>query len=1123
MRIRRLEIVGIGCLLCGLASAQERPGMVNPRGHKSATEAATLAAVESIGSAARFAPGPMEPIPDGFAKLTSRAARGADDAGGVRSIAGAVAGESGTIVYSNTTADPSIYRPGPAQRLADDIELATVAGCPMSRYTVVVFGNAQTPGAATFNVHTELWNGDPCLPGSSVIANTGRDFLNIANDQSAIELNAFFDQAPINIPQKVYLAVTFPAGAGASDAGWVIAGKSERGFNGNFWSEQDVNQGCDQFFFGCETYAGFFAEIACALPAPPNGACCNGTTCTQTTEANCVAGNWKGPFTTCNPNACLGGACCAGDGLATCTDSSKAECTEGLFLPGVQCASSPCADTYIDFLNDFDVLGFHRAQAGALRADDVRRAGAGPCELAGYSIVAIGNGVLGPPKFNASVDLAFNAAGIDPDNELDDVPAFVIPGTHADFTNVPADFCPQNLIVNVGPGIMLPSKFWVVFAATSSVAGPYLAGPAKFGRSLDAFSQFNTDAAPNQWQPGFWFGGFNQDGCPAPDCVGGANVGQPCADAADCPGGICPGCTPAGSFRITVYCRGDRPTGVCCDDRLGTCADGVIEPECAGRWRQGETCAENTLDPPCGAAACCSPILGSLACRDLLKVDCDAAGGEFAKGKFCDQMDPPCPSLGCFNATGPCFTAHNGKGCSDGFCCEKVCAEDDFCCGNNFQPNQGGNWDAECALRAVRLCQAPANDVFGGARPLTGPGPFDFDNTLATGQGPDPENCSAIEDIDGIADDLWFCWTSPCGSFVNVDTCNPPGTPAVDQTMVDTKVAVYRGCSTAPSDANLVDCDDDACGFQSQMRFVATAGESYLIRVGSFPATMDGGMDFPVRPRGRGKLSVSCITQHHAACDTGTGSCCTDTNEPGCDDVSCCDLVCACDSYCCNVEWDELCAAFGAEGSGCGALAVCGNLCGSTCPIATVSGGGVTFVDPPHGVVDARQPMDPISGTPRGIKTLVVEAPSGAQSSCFQLCETASAGGANGILSVMEAPIGGGMSNYTIMLTREITPLATTTITYRDDANSTFVGRFISHPGNVNADAVAGTDDIQSLIARLNGITPDLNAPWGAYSSDVDFSGATTSADLAAAVDALNGAGLLNPTNGTSRPPQTCP
>jgi formylglycine-generating enzyme required for sulfatase activity len=59
------------------------------------------------------------------------------------------------------------------------------------------------------------------------------------------------------------------------------------------------------------------------------GACCNGVTCTQTTEANCTTGLWQGAYTTCPP---VPGQCGCGvpdtdadsDGVADCIDNSPA-------------------------------------------------------------------------------------------------------------------------------------------------------------------------------------------------------------------------------------------------------------------------------------------------------------------------------------------------------------------------------------------------------------------------------------------------------------------------------------------------------------------------------------------------------------------------------------------------------------------------------------------------------------------------------------------------------------------------------------------------------------------------------------------------------------------------------
>ena len=53
----------------------------------------------------------------------------------------------------------------------------------------------------------------------------------------------------------------------------------------------------------------------------------------------------------------------------------------------------------------------------------------------------------------------------------------------------------------------------------------------------------------------------------------------------------------------------------------------------------------------------------------------------------------------------------------------------------------------------------------------------------------------------------------------------------------------------------------------------------------------------------------------------GTGDCCTGHGGVGCNDFDCCDLVCFVDSFCCEEEWTDDCAAFAAT--------LCGPLCQS--------------------------------------------------------------------------------------------------------------------------------------------------------------------------------------------------
>ncbi len=62
-----------------------------------------------------------------------------------------------------------------------------------------------------------------------------------------------------------------------------------------------------------------------------------------------------------------------------------------------------------------------------------------------------------------------------------------------------------------------------------------------------------------------------------------------------------------------------------------------------------------------------------------------------------------------------------------------------------------------------------------------------------------------------------------------------------------------------------------------------------------------------------------------ASCGGDSGDCCAvDGNDTGaCDDAVCCEVVCACDPYCCDNTWDNLCAGFGFPDTGCGAKLLC--------------------------------------------------------------------------------------------------------------------------------------------------------------------------------------------------------
>ncbi len=178
--------------------------------------------------------------------------------------------------------------------------------------------------------------------------------------------------------------------------------------------------------------------------------------------------------------------------------------------------------------------------------------------------------------------------------------------------------------------------------------------------------------------------------------------------------------------------------------------------------------------------------------------------------------------------------------------------------------------------------------------------------------------------------------------------------------------------------------------------------------------------------------------------------------------------------------------------------------------------GAVTFVDPPSGVVDARQPHptdDP--NDLLGIDTLVVEAPEGAAESCWSLCENGTGGlGDNAIDSVVADG-----TTYTISLVRPITAGELTTVIYTDDTMADTVGSFVSHPANVNADNVSAPLDIIELVDILNGVA---DPAFGDFSSDIDHSGTTAPLDILALIDLLNGADAQEVWNNYEVPAGPC-
>ncbi|MGD2108684.1 MAG: thrombospondin type 3 repeat-containing protein [Phycisphaerae bacterium] len=201
----------------------------------------------------------------------------------------------------------------------------------------------------------------------------------------------------------------------------------------------------------------------------------------------------------------------------------------------------------------------------------------------------------------------------------------------------------------------------------------------------------------------------------------------------------------------------------------------------------------------------------------------------------------------------------------------------------------GDGCDANCQVEAG---SGPVNNACANALAITD-GRTDFTNLDATTDGPNEPNACTFFNNSHVEADVWFCYTATCDGDAVASLCGSE---------YDTKMAVYQGCD-CPTAASAIGCSDDDCGggaFDSRVEFSATAGQSYLIRVGGF---FD--VNAQSAAQGNGTLTVRC---GETPCGAGQGDCSEGNGGPGCDDVGCCNTTCEVDAFCCDVEWDDFCA-----------------------------------------------------------------------------------------------------------------------------------------------------------------------------------------------------------------------
>jgi len=316
----------------------------------------------------------------------------------------------------------------------------------------------------------------------------------------------------------------------------------------------------------------------------------------------------------------------------------------------------------------------------------------------------------------------------------------------------------------------------------------------------------------------------------------------------------------------------------CCDEFWDTPCVELAQVSCneCGDIYAGSCLAPNTT-PACADAVCCNAVcdIDPFCCTD--RWDSACASGAFGL-RECATSD----SCGSPTARG-CYIASITPGCSDGDCCELICNEyDSWCC--------EVRWDAVCAQQAFNFCDPP---VPGGTRD-----PCDVRH--ATPGCNDPECASAICAIPGFEYCCLNRWDTDCVQAANalcigLYECPGPG---------DCEKAHATPLCDDPSCCNAVCTYDPTC--------CRIEWDTQCATLAIQTCRVPSGEDWPCPCEG------DCYTARDE-----------DDPRPGCEDASCCSVVCRIDELCCTENWDENCATIASFY--CGSDPTCGASSAGSC------------------------------------------------------------------------------------------------------------------------------------------------------------------------------------------------
>lgn len=329
----------------------------------------------------------------------------------------------------------------------------------------------------------------------------------------------------------------------------------------------------------------------------------------------------------------------------------------------------------------------------------------------------------------------------------------------------------------------------------------------------------------------------------------------------------CPGTGDCFSQHSSPGCRDSACcNGVCNADP--SCCQGEWDAACVSLARQlcqvppgqdwvcpcqGDCFAQHD-GPGCNDGSCCSIVCNfNPACCDA---SWDGACVSLAREYCCGA--PGCGS-GCNK---PCLVVHQEPFCADPYCCDAVCRTDPLCC--------SASWDALCVNSALERC--------GSACGLEEAGDCFVQHDLAGCRN--GNCCAAVCEVDPAC--CTVAWDQPCA-----DRARDPKLSSACVMPVCGDPLAGPSCQPHPGQASSdLACCEAVC-----------EQDSYCCDTEWDATCVDLARTVP-----------SCGCTYECG-DTCAGSCCRAHDNGACDDPDCCAVVCAQDSYCCDVIWDSVCAS----------------------------------------------------------------------------------------------------------------------------------------------------------------------------------------------------------------------